>query len=130
MPTKRLETPAGGGWGGTVLGVFFILAGAMHFVVPELYVRIVPPLLPSPRLLIIISGVAEIAGGVGLFLPRTRRAAAWGLVLLLIAVFPANVYAAVAHVALPGPYGRSWVQWLRLPLQIPLLIWTWRYTRA
>ena len=76
-----------------------------------------------------ISGVAEIAGGIGLLIPRWRNHAAWGLVLLLIAVFPANIYMAVAHLQYEGLLGKSWVQWLRLPLQLPLIYWAWRYTR-
>jgi uncharacterized membrane protein len=70
-----------------------------------------------------ISGAAEIVGGVGLLLPEFRRAAAYGLTLLLVAVFPENVYAAVADVSFPGILGQSWIQWLRLPLQIPLFLW-------
>jgi uncharacterized membrane protein len=112
------------------LAAFFVGAGVMHFVVPEAYVRIVPPALPAPGLLVLLSGIAEIVGGFGLLLPITRRAAAWGLVLLLLVVFPANIYTAVAHVPFPGIFGRSWVQWLRLPLQIPLILWTLRYTRG
>lgn len=112
-----------------LLAVFFLFAGTMHFVVPATYARIVPPVLPAPFLIVIVSGIAEIAGGFGLLLPATRRAAAWGLVLLLICVFPANIYAAVGHAALPGIMGERWAQWLRLPLQIPLVYWAWLYTR-
>ncbi len=89
-----------------------------------------PPFLPWPRTLVSISGAAEIAGGVGLLWLSCRRAAAYGLVLLLIAVFPANIYMAVAHVPFSGLLGQSWFQWLRLPLQIPLILWAWRYTRT
>jgi uncharacterized membrane protein len=112
-----------------ILSIFFIVAGAMHFVVPGIYVRIVPPHLPSPALIVLISGIAEIAGGLGLLFPLTRRAAAWGLVFLLLAVFPANIYMAVAHLPFSGVWGKSWLQWLRLPLQFPLIYWTWLYTR-
>jgi uncharacterized membrane protein len=112
-----------------VLAIFFIGAGIMHFVAPDAYIRIVPPLLPMPHLLVILSGIAEILGGIGLLVPFTQRAAAWGLVALLVAVFPANIYMAVAHLPAPGILGQSWAQWLRLPLQIPLIFWAWRYTR-
>jgi uncharacterized membrane protein len=114
--------------GRALLAAFFIVAGIMHFVVPDAYVRIVPPALPMPYLLIVLSGIAEILGGCGLILPFTRRAAAWGLILLLVAVFPANIYTAVSHVSFPGIFGQSWMQWLRLPVQIPLILWTLRYT--
>lgn len=100
----------------------------MHFVVPGIYIRIVPPILPSPALIVIISGIAEIAGGIGLLFPITRRFAAWGLILLLVAVFPANIYMAVAHLPFSGVFGESWAQWLRLPLQFPIIYWTWLYT--
>lgn len=112
-----------------VLAIFFIFAGILHFVIPDAYARIVPPALPAPHLLVIISGIAEILGGIGLLVPFTQRAAAWGLVALLVAVFPANIYMAVAHVPASGILGLHWVQWLRLPLQIPLILWAMRYTR-
>jgi uncharacterized membrane protein len=112
-----------------LLAIFFIAAGIMHFVIPSAYIRIVPPLLPAPALLVLLSGIAEIMGGLGLLVPFTQRAAAWGLVLLLIAVFPANIYMAAAHVPAPGILGQSWAQWLRLPLQIPLVLWALLYTR-
>jgi uncharacterized membrane protein len=101
----------------------------MHFAFPEIYIGIVPPTLPWPTLIVIISGIAEIAGGAGLLFPATRRAAAWGLTFLLIAVFPANIYMAAAHLPFSGVFGKSWVQWLRLPLQFPLIYWAWLYTR-
>jgi uncharacterized membrane protein len=88
-----------------LLAIFFIGAGIMHFVIPDAYIRIVPPLLPAPGLLVFLSGIAEIMGGIGLLVPFTQRAAAWGLVLLLIAVFPANIYMAAAHVPAPGKLG-------------------------
>ena len=116
-----------GGAGCVALAILFIVAGAMHFAFPDSYVRIVPPVLPAPSLIVAVSGIAEIAGGVGLLLPVTRRAAAWGLVALLICIFPANIYVAVAHLPLPGLVGERWVQWLRLPLQFPLIAWAWRY---
>ena len=78
----------------------------------------------------IISGIAEIAGGLGLLFPLTRRFAAWGLILLLIAVFPANIYMAVTQLPFSGIFGKSWLQWLRFAsLQFPIIYWTWLYTR-
>lgn len=113
----------------SLFAIFFVVAGIAHFVSPDAYVRIVPPYLPQPGLLVLISGVAEIAGGIGVLIPITRRMAALGLVVLLIAVFPANIYMAVAHVPFAGMAGESWLQWLRLPLQAPLIWWAWQYTR-
>lgn len=109
-----------------VLALFFIAAGTMHFVAPGAYLKIVPPALPWPGALVAISGLAEILGGVGVLLPPLRRAAVYGLIALLWAVFPANIYMAVAHLPLPGVFGQSWVQWARLPLQFVLMWWVWR----
>jgi uncharacterized membrane protein len=116
--------------GRNILAGFFVVAGSLHFLFPGPYLQMMPPFLPWPRALVWISGAAEIAGGAGLLRPRWRRAAAYGLVLLLIAVFPANIFMAGAHVPFSGLLGQSWVQWLRLPLQIPLILWAWRYTRT
>jgi uncharacterized membrane protein len=115
--------------GRMILSVLFVLAGAMHFILPKAYLRIMPPFLPAPLTLVYISGVAEMLGGFGLMLPSTRHLAAWGLVALLIAVLPANIYTATAHLPLPGLAGESWMQWMRVPLQAPLIYWAWLYTR-
>ena len=115
------------------LGLFasiFLVSGFLHFFYPAPYVRIMPPILPWPLMLVRISGAAEILGGAGLFLRKFRRAAAYGLTLLLVAVFPANVYMAVAHVPFPGLMGKAWVQWARLPLQLPLIAWAIYYARS
>ena len=112
----------------SIFALFFVVAGIAHFVFPDAYTRIVPPFLPQPKVLVLVSGIAEIAGGIGLLVPNARRMAAFGLVVLLIAVFPANIYMAVAHVPSTGWAGKSWIQWLRLPLQAPLIWWAWQYT--
>jgi len=102
--------------------VFFVVAGIGHFVRPELYLKIMPPYLPTPALLVFISGVAEVAGGLGLLLPPVRRAAGWGLIALLIAVFPANYYM-LQH---PELFGIApWILWARLPLQTVFIAWIW-----
>ena len=103
-----------------IIGVLFIVAGAYHFINPGPYVAMMPPYLPWPDQLVAISGVAEIAGGIGVLIPPLRRLAGWGLILLLLAIFPANL-----HVALHGWPGSDlprWVLWLRLPLQV-LFLW-------
>jgi uncharacterized membrane protein len=115
--------------GRILLAVLFLVAGALHFVIPHPYLKIMPPWLPNPRLLVQISGAAEILGGLGLLVPSTRQAAAWGLIALLIAVLPANIYMASAHLQFPGIMGQSWAQWARVPLQFPLIYWAWLYTR-
>ena len=106
-----------------LLALLFVAAGVWHFVRPAGYLRIMPPALPAPLLLVYLSGLAEVAGGLGLLLPATRRWAGWGLLALLLAVFPANVYMALIHGQLGIP---GWVAWGRLPLQLPLLWWVWR----
>jgi uncharacterized membrane protein len=92
-----------------------------HFLNPSPYEAMMPSYLPRPTALVWISGIAEIIGGVGLMIPFARRAAGWGLIVLLLAVFPANV-----NVALHGWPGVSlpmWSLWLRLPLQFVLIWW-------
>lgn len=117
-----------------VMGGLYVLAGVLHFVAPKVYAQIVPPQLPRPLDLVYLSGVAEIALGVGLLFDRTRRLSAWGVLALLVAVFPANVYMATSDVTLQGvPEWASdpsaTVRWARLPLQGVLALWAWWYTR-
>jgi len=116
-----------------VLGPGFVVAGILHFIVPELYVQIIPPIFPAPLALVYLSGVAEIAVGIGLLIPQTRHLAAWSTVALLIAIFPANVYMATHGVVIEGMPGggdpSALVRWGRLPLQGVLLVWALWYTR-
>jgi uncharacterized membrane protein len=116
--------------GCVLLATLFLLSGGFHFLAPQVYLKIMPPYLPAPTALVYLSGAAEMLGGAGLLIPSARRYAAWGLVVLLIAVLPANVYMATAHLAIPGVMGQSWAQWLRIPLQAPLIYWAWLYTRT
>jgi len=100
--------------------------GALHFVRPEPFVRIVPPFLPAPRALVYVSGAAEIALGLGVVPRRTRRLAALGLIALFVAVFPANIYMAIAKVELtPGEPIPEWALWARLPLQLVFIGIAW-----
>ena len=108
------------------LALLFGLAGIWHFVYPATYLAIMPPALPHPLALVYASGAFEILGGLGLLLPRSRRLAGWGLLVLLLAVFPANVYMVLIHEQLGIP---GWVAWARLPLQLPLLWWVWQVSR-
>lgn len=116
-----------------VMGPLYVVAGVLHFVVPELYVQIVPPILPVPLALVYLSGIAEIAAGVGVLLPRTRRYAAWATVAVLVAIFPANVYMATHGVVVEGMPGggdpSELVRWGRLPVQGVLILWALWYTR-
>jgi uncharacterized membrane protein len=109
-----------------IAAVAFVLAGLNHFRNPTFYQQIIPPSFPNPAALVVISGLCEIAGGLGLLVPWLRRWACWGLIALLIAVFPANIYMAVhperfAEVRVP-----AWVLiWVRLPLQVVFITWVW-----
>jgi uncharacterized membrane protein len=103
--------------------IFYVGAGCLHFLQPEMYLRIVPAYLPWHRELVELSGVFEVLGGLGLLLPATRRAAAWGLVSLLIAVFPANVYMATNPVEAGAVAIPAMLRWGRLPLQGVLAWW-------
>lgn len=114
--------------GRVVLAVLFMVAGTLHFLYTPVYLKIMPPYLPSPRLLVQISGVCEMLGGFGLLFPATQKLAAWELVALLIAVTPANVQMAIEHArwaAIP-----LWLLWVRVSLQLPIIYWAWIYTRS
>ena len=112
-----------------IFASIFLVSGILHFLTPKPFVQIVPPMFPQPRALVAISGGAEILGAIGLLLPRFRRPAGYGLAALLVAVFPANIYMAVAHIPATGVLGERWLQWLRLPIQIPLIWWALHYAR-
>jgi uncharacterized membrane protein len=116
-----MKLPSARAFSRTLLGIAFIVAGANHFRDPATYIAMTPNWLPSPETLNLISGAAEIAGGIGVLIPRFRTAAAMGLILLLVAVFPANL-----HVALNGWQGMDiprWVLIARLPFQILFIAW-------
>ncbi len=115
-------------YGRILLAVIFVVAGALHFLATPAYLRIMPPVLPSPTLLVYVSGLCEILGGLGLLFPATRAFAAWGLIALLIAVLPANLHMALDHAH--WPHIPQWLLWARLPLQLPLIAWAWLYTRT
>lgn len=108
---------------GWLLAVAMVLAGANRFRVPEVYVAMMPAWLPAHLALVYVSGVFEIAGGLGLLHPATRRLAGLGLVALFIAVFPANLNMALHDLPLGGRQLPSWMLWARLPLQLVLIGW-------
>jgi uncharacterized membrane protein len=106
----------------------FLTSGILHFARPGLYLSIVPPQLGHAATLVAISGVAEIAGGLGLLIPATRSAAGIGLIALLLAVWPANWYMALAADRF-ADVAPAWVLWVRVPVQV-LLIWWVAIARA
>jgi uncharacterized membrane protein len=103
----------------------FFIVGVLHFVMPAFFDRIVPPWLPDARLATYVSGVCEIAGAIGLLIPATRAAAAWGLIALLVAVLPANIHMLNQARAAEASFGYLAALWIRLPLQPLLMWWVW-----
>lgn len=111
-----------------LLAFFFVAAGLNHFWHPEFYLQIMPPYLPWHRELVLLSGVFEVVLGVLLLIPKYTRLAAWGLILLLLAVYPANIHMAVNHHLYPDIPVRF--HWIRLPLQFVFIAWAWWFTRG
>lgn len=108
------------------MAALYILAGLNHFRKPHIYKRIIPQYFPNPKLLNILSGVTEIVLGIALCIPVVSHYAAVGIIALLIAVFPANVFMLtndLAGLGLP-----KWMRIIRLPLQIVLILWAYAYT--
>ena len=105
-----------------IMAAFFVYAGISHFTKKNFFMKAMPPYIPKPEAMVILSGIAEIVFGLGLLFEQTRTYAAWGIILLLIAVFPANVYMATSgkFKKIPQP-----LLWLRLPLQIVLIWWAY-----
>lgn len=109
-----------------LMAVLYVGAGVNHFLNPDFYVKMIPPFLPAPETLNYISGGAEVVLGLFLFSKITRQVAALGIILLLIAVFPANIYMAMN----PELFGKpQWAFLIRLPLQLVLIAWAYYYAR-
>ena len=106
-----------------VLALMFTTAGILHFTHINKFVQIVPPFIPQPKAMVYISGVFEILGAIGLLIPRYEQLAGFGLVLLLIAVLPANIYMAVTNIQLGGILNNQTLQWIRIPFQGVLIWW-------
>lgn len=113
------------------LAALMVIAGILHFVIPDTYARIVPRGVGDARTVVFVSGVAEIAVGVLLATSRTRRIGGWCTAALLVAVFPANVQMAfdAGSDGAPGGTGALLVALLRLPLQVPLVLWALAHAR-
>lgn len=111
------------------LALFFVAAGINHFIMPELYLGMMPRWVPAPEAANAIAGVAEILGGLGVLVPATRRMAGWGLLALLVAIFPANLHVALEG-KMPGTALSPAALWLRLPFQVLFLAWVWWTTLA
>lgn len=102
---------------------FFVFAGTMHFVKPRMFIKIIPPYFPHPKVLNAVAGMFEIIFGLGLLFEPTRTISAIGVIFLLLAVFPANIY-----MYQKGAKGiPKWALFLRLPLQFALIAWAYLY---
>jgi uncharacterized membrane protein len=107
-----------------------VAIGVLHFVRPSGFVAIVPAWLPAPLFLVLLSGFFEVLGGLGLFVRRAHRLAAWGLIALYVAVFPANINMAVHGIQPDGMHIPTAILWARLPFQA-LFIWlAWWLSRS
>ena len=112
-----------------VMGGFYILNGLNHFFNADAYIAIMPAYLPWHSQLVALSGVAEIAVGAGVLIRATRVAAAWGIIALLILIFPANLYVAMNGLPYVGDEPNVVLNWVRLPFQLVLIGWAYWYTK-
>ncbi len=124
LPTGRLRKVAL-----VLLSLFFIVAGIGHFLTPDFYVKIMPPYLPAPLELVYVSGFFEVIGGIAVLFPATRSAAGWGLIALLVAVFPANLYMATNPERFLAEGYPLWSLYARLPFQALFIAWAYWATR-
>ena len=111
-----------------IMSLFYIMAGTNHFINLDWYVRIVPPILPFKTAIVYISGILEIILGSLLIFPKTRFIAGWGLIILLVAVYPANIYVALTN-------GEAMditplIAWGRLPFQFVLIGLAYWHSKA
>ena len=108
-----------------IMSGMYIFAGVMHFITPVSYVKIVPKYIPKRMLMVYISGIFEVLFGIGLLFPETQSWSAIGIIALLIAVFPANIYMAQRMKEKQSKY--AWIAYARLPLQVVLIYWAYLY---
>jgi uncharacterized membrane protein len=112
--------------GKCAFAALFVAAGVAHFAATEFYMKMMPPAFPLHRTLVLLSGACEVVLGILLLIPRTSRLAAWGLIALLIAVFPANLHIYRHQELFPLP---PLLHLLRLPFQGVLILWAFAYAR-
>ena len=109
------------------MAIFYIANGINHFINQKYYLAIMPPYVPWHKTAVILSGVAEILLGAMLFIPSLTRLASWGIIILLIMIFPANI-----HMAINSELYKNYhplVLYLRLPIQFVLIAWAYWYTK-
>jgi uncharacterized membrane protein len=105
--------------------IFFTVSGSAHFVIPEFFRAMMPPFIPFQDFFIVLTGIAEIAGAIGIQVPRYRKLAGQLMIVLLVAIFPANIYVAIAQPVLPNMDYSPLSMWLRLLLQPLFIAWMW-----
>ncbi len=111
------------------MAAIYIVSGMIHFIDADAYIAIMPGYLPWHSQLVFLSGVAELTLGIGVLVPATRMVAAWGIILLLIVIFPANLSVAMNDLAYVGDEPSTLLNWLRLPFQLVLIAWAYWYTK-
>lgn len=109
------------------MALFYFAAGLNHFIRPGFYIKIMPPWMPLHKELVLISGIAEVLFALLLLFPVTRRFGAWGIIALLVAVFPANIQMLINYYQQNNPM--LWIAVLRLPLQLVLIWWAYGFTK-
>lgn len=109
-----------------VMAVLYVIAGSLHFLKPRMYLGIMPPHIPYPHAVVFLSGIAEMVCGLLLLIPTGRVYGAWAIIVLLIAIFPANIYMSQQGGAKYGT--KNWILLARLPLQLVLIAWAYWYT--
>lgn len=112
-------------WHFYLMSFMYILAGVMHFIKPKTYGAIIPSYIPSKKAMVFWSGVAEIAGGIGLLFEETRAIAIWGIITMLMVFFTVHIDM-LSNEKLKGKFP-VWALWMRLPLQVGLLYWAYQY---
>ena len=108
-----------------IMGGMYVLAGIMHFLKPKIYLKIIPPYLPYHLSLVYLSGLFEVVFGILLMLPDTQQIGAWGIIVTLIGVFPANIYMLTSYKG-----KKTWYRialWFRLPIQFFLIYWAYQF---
>jgi uncharacterized membrane protein len=115
--------------GRAALGAMFLFTGVSHFVLTDEMAAMVPPVLPAPSALIYLTGALQLAAAVALLVSWRPRLVGWAVVAMLVALLPANVYAAVAGVGMGGHTAGPRYLWFRVPLQLLFIWWAWFFTR-
>jgi uncharacterized membrane protein len=111
------------------MALIYIFGGINHFVTTSFYTAMMPPYLPAPLALVYLSGVCELVLGIAVLVPATRRLAAWGIIALLVAIYPANLYMWTSHMELNGKEIPTAFHVIRLGAQLFLIYWAWTFAR-